>query len=119
MTSVTKKIVVVLSVIVFGFVAVGYVRGRSSDDKALRALLVYSEVLDKVQQDYVDEPNLHQVTSGALHGLFDTLDPQSSYLSPREYTDYKEKSAVQPQGRGRPRADQALRIYQRNFRPAG
>lgn len=96
MTSVTKKIVVVLSVIVFGFVAVGYVRGRSSDDKAFRALTVYGEVLDKIQQDYVDEPNLHQVTSGALHGLFDSLDPQSSYFSPREYTDYKEKSAVAP-----------------------
>ena len=96
MTSVTKKIVVVLSVIVFGFVSVGYVRGRSSDDKAFRALTVYGEVLDRVQREYVDEPNLHQVTSGALHGLFDSLDPQSSYLSPLEYTDYKEKSAVTP-----------------------
>src|SRR5271170_5581418 len=96
MTSVTKKIVVVLSVIVFGFVAVGYVRGRSSDDKAYRALSVYGEVLDRIQREYVDEPNLHQVTSGALHGLFDSLDPQSSYLSPREYTDYQQKSAVAP-----------------------
>ncbi len=96
MSSLTKKVVVVLSVIVFGFVAVGYVRGRSSDDKAYRALTVYGEVLDRVQREYVDEPNLHQVTSGALHGLFDSLDPQSSYLSPREYTDYKEKSAASP-----------------------
>lgn len=96
MSSLTKKIVVVLSVVVFGFVAVGYVRGRSSDDKAFRALTVYSEVLDKVQREYVDEPNLHQVTAGALHGLFDSLDPQSSYLSPLEYTDYKEKSASSP-----------------------
>src|ERR1700723_1442503 len=93
MTSVTKKIVIALSAIVFGFVAVGYVRGRSSDDKAFRALTVYGEVLDRIQREYVDEPNLHQVTSGALHGLFDSLDPQSSYLSPLEYTDYKEKSA--------------------------
>jgi carboxyl-terminal processing protease len=96
MSSLTKKIVVVLSVVVFGFVAVGYVRGRSSDDKAFRALTVYSEVLDKIQREYVDEPNLHQVTAGALHGLFDSLDPQSSYLSPLEYTDYKEKSASSP-----------------------
>ena len=96
MSSLTKNVVVVLSVVVFGFVAVGYVRGRSSDDKAFRALTVYGEVLDKIQREYVDEPNLHQVTSGALHGLFDSLDPQSSYLSPLEYTDYKEKSAVSP-----------------------
>jgi carboxyl-terminal processing protease len=94
MSSLTRKIVVVLSVVVFGFVAVGYVRGRSSDDKAFRALTVYGEVLDKVQREYVDEPNLHQVTSGALHGLFDSLDPQSSYLSPLEYKDYAEKSAA-------------------------
>src|ERR1700683_5416473 len=94
MTSVTKKIVVVLSVVVFGFVAGGCVRGRSSDDKAFRALTVYGEVLDRIQREYVDEPNLHQVTSGALHGLFDSLDPQSSYLSPLEYKDYEEKSAA-------------------------
>ncbi len=34
---------------------------------------------------------MHQVTSGALHGLLDSLDPDSSYLSPLEYTDYKER----------------------------
>ena len=96
MSSLTKKVVVMLSMVVFGFVAVGYVRGRSSDDKAYRALTVYGEVLDRVQREYVDDPNLHQVTSGALHGLFDSLDPQSSYLSPLEYTDYKEKSAASP-----------------------
>jgi carboxyl-terminal processing protease len=33
------------------------------------------------------------VTSGALHGLLESLDPMSSYLTPREYADYKQKSA--------------------------
>ena len=96
MSSVTKKIVVGLSIVVLFFVAAGNLRGHSSDDKAFRALAVYSEVLDRVQREYVDEPNLHQVTAGALHGLFDSLDPQSSYLSPLEYADYKEKSASAP-----------------------
>jgi len=94
MSSLTKKIVVVLSGVVFGFVAVGYVRGRSSDEKAFRALTVYSEVLEHIQRDYVDEPNMPQVTNGALHGLLDSLDPQSSYLSPLEYSDYKQKSGT-------------------------
>ncbi|MBZ5694331.1 MAG: PDZ domain-containing protein [Acidobacteriia bacterium] len=93
MSSLTKKIVIVLSVVVFAYVTTGYVLGRSSDDKAFRALTVYSEVLEHVQREYVDEPNMHQVTAGALHGLLDSLDPQSSYMSPLEYTDYKEKSA--------------------------
>jgi carboxyl-terminal processing protease len=93
MSSLTRKIVILLSTAVFAFVAVGYVRGRSSDEKAFRALTVYSEVLEHIQRDYVDEPNMPAVTNGALHGLLDSLDPQSSYLSPLEYTDYKQKSA--------------------------
>ncbi len=94
MSSLTRNVVIALSAVVFGFVAVGYVRGRSVDDKAYRALTVYSEVLEHIQRDYVDQPDIHQVTSGALHGLLDSLDPQSSYLSPLEYKDYQEKSAT-------------------------
>jgi carboxyl-terminal processing protease len=98
MSPLVKKVSVILSVAVLAFVATGYVRARSSDDKAFRALTVYSEVLEHVQRDYVDDPNIHQVTSGALHGLLDSLDPQSAYLSPLEYKDYKERSARVPKG---------------------
>src|SRR5579863_3392798 len=94
MSSLTKKVVIALSAVVFLYVTTGYVLGRSSDDKAFRALTVYSEVLEHVQRDYVDEPNMHQVTSGALHGLLDSLDSQSSYLSPLEYKDFEDKSAA-------------------------
>lgn len=86
-----KKIVIVLSVLVFAYVAVGYVKGKTGDDKSYISLTVYSEVLQRIQDDYVDQPDIHKVTSGALHGLLDSLDPQSSYLSPLEYTDYKQK----------------------------
>ena len=93
MSPLSKKIVIILSLVVLAFVATGYVRARSNDEKAYRALTVYSEVLDKVQNDYVDDPNIGQVTSGALHGLLDSLDAESAYLSPLEYKDFKEKSA--------------------------
>ncbi len=96
MSSLARKIVILLSVVVLGYVTTGYVLGRSSDDKAFHALTVYSEVLQRVQTDYVDDPNMHQVTSGALHGLLDSLDPQSGFLSPLEYNDYKEKIAHKP-----------------------
>ena len=98
MSSLAKKIVVALSVLVVAYVTTGYVMGRPSDDKAYRALTVYSEVLDKIQTQYVDDPNMRQVTSGALHGLLDSLDPQSAYMSPLEYKDYKERSATNAKG---------------------
>jgi len=98
MSSLAKKIVVALSVLVIAYVTTGYVLGRSSDDKSFQALKVYSEVLEHIQRDYVDDPNMHQVTSGALHGLLDSLDPESAYMSPLEYKDYKEKSAKNAKG---------------------
>ncbi len=91
MSRLAKLIVILLSAVVFFYVTLGYVLGKTGEDRSYRALSVYSEVLQHVQQDYVEEPNLPLVTAGALHGLLESLDPQSSYLSPREYADYKQK----------------------------
>lgn len=98
MSPLAKKIVIAVSLVVLIYVSAGYVLGRSSDDKAFRALTAYSEVLEHIQRDYVDDPNLHSVTAGALHGLLDSLDPQSGYMSPLEYADYKEKSSNEAKG---------------------
>ena len=80
-----------VSVAIFGYAFVGHVLGRTQDDKAYKSLTVYGEVLQKVQQDYVDDPNMRTVTAGSLHGMLESLDPQSSYLTPREYDEYKKK----------------------------
>src|SRR5260370_42578641 len=80
-----------VSVAIFGYAFVGHVLGRTQDDKAYKSLTVYGEVLQKVQQDYVDDPNMRTVTAGSLHGMLESLDPQSSYLTPRENDEYKKK----------------------------
>jgi carboxyl-terminal processing protease len=85
--------ILTVSVVIVGWVGIGHVLGRTTNDKAYKSLVVYGEVLQKVQQDYVDEPNMHLVTAGSLHGLLESLDSESSYLTPREYTEYKEKTA--------------------------
>src|SRR5246127_354673 len=85
--------ILAVSVLIVCWVGIGHVLGRTANDKAYKSLVVYSEVLQKIQQDYVDEPNMHLVTAGSLHGLLESLDSESSYLTPREYTEYKEKTA--------------------------
>ncbi len=80
-----------VSILVFGWVGLGHVLGRTTDNKAYKSLVVYSEVLQKIQQDYVDEPNMHLVEAGSLHGLLESLDSESSYFTPREYAEYKQK----------------------------
>jgi len=84
-----KFAVLGLSLLVLSYVTLGYVLGKTNDDRTYRALLVFSEVLQHVQQDYVEEPNLQLVASGALHGLLESLDAQSSYISPRAYAEYR------------------------------
>src|SRR6202023_1987133 len=83
--------ILVASAAIFCYAGIGHVLGRTPDDKAYKSLTVYGEVLQKIQSDYVDEPNMRLVTAGSLHGLLESLDAQSSYLTPREYTEYKQK----------------------------
>src|SRR6476661_2342245 len=80
-----------LSAAIFCYAGIGHVLGRTTDDRAYKSLSVYGEVLQRIQSDYVDEPNMRLVTAGSLHGLLESLDPESSYLTPREYTEYKQK----------------------------
>ena len=87
----TKAAVLASSFAVLLFVVVGGWGGvrASSNDGAYRQIQVYSEVLSRVNQEYVEEPNLPKVTDGALHGLLESLDANSSYLSPKEFQEYK------------------------------
>ena len=81
---------VALVAVVFlgGFIS-GGVSADSQGDGVYRQMGVYEEVLHKIQSDYVVTPDLHTVTIGALHGLLESLDANSSYLTPSEFATYK------------------------------
>jgi carboxyl-terminal processing protease len=61
----------------------------STGDGAYRHIEVYSEVLSRIRSEYVEEPNMTAVTDGALHGLLESLDANSSYLTAAEYKEFK------------------------------
>jgi carboxyl-terminal processing protease len=52
-------------------------------------LRIFESVLQHIQNDYVDEPNMEKVRAGALRGLAYGLDPYSTYLSADQVKDYK------------------------------
>jgi len=79
-----------LVVLIAGEFGLRAVRAGSNDDGAYKQMNVYQQVLKHIQSEYVTQPNMSDVTSGALHGLLETLDPDSSYLSPAEYKLYKD-----------------------------
>jgi carboxyl-terminal processing protease len=80
------SVVLVLSV----FLGVNRRVSAAPQEGAYHQINIYSEVLQHIQTDYVEQPNIHAVTNGALRGLLESLDADSSYLTPADYKTYKE-----------------------------
>ena len=51
-------------------------------------LRIFESVLQHIQNDYVDEPNMEKVRAGALRGLAYGLDPYSTYLTAEQVKEY-------------------------------
>jgi carboxyl-terminal processing protease len=95
-----QRLTFVLAAAIFAALGLGFALGEfgtfgvhagNDQDGAYRQMHVYAEVLKRIQSDYVTEPNITTVTTGALHGLLESLDADSSYLTPTEYKIYKER----------------------------
>ncbi len=98
-----QRFVFVLSAAIFAALGLAVLFGEfgwlgvhagGQQDGAYRQMVVYRQVLNKIQTEYVTEPNINDVTTGALHGLLESLDADSSYLTPTEYKIYKERPAT-------------------------
>ena len=84
------SVVLALVVLAGGFLPASVrAGGFAQNDSAYKQMGVYEEVLRKIQNFYVVQPSLPAVTDGALHGMLESLDSDSSYLSPEEYRAYK------------------------------
>ncbi|MFB3923892.1 MAG: S41 family peptidase [Terriglobia bacterium] len=90
MTNRVRFILITSSCIVVFYIVLGGLLGKndSSSEKTYRNLGVYSEVLSRIKNEYVTEPDLKKVTGGAIRGLLEALDPYSTYFTPQEYQEY-------------------------------
>ncbi|MGD0221246.1 MAG: S41 family peptidase [Terriglobia bacterium] len=90
MTNRIRATLISISLILMSYVVAGRLLGNSetSSEKTYRDLGVYSEVLNRIKQEYVTDPDLKKVTDGAIRGLLESLDPYSTYLTPDQYQDY-------------------------------
>jgi carboxyl-terminal processing protease len=71
-------------IILYGISAKFYGRVVAEDD-AYKELAVFIRVLDRVNSDYVEAPDMNKVQEGAMRGLVDALDPYCSFLSREQY----------------------------------
>lgn len=89
---------VIVGLLLFGSVASKGASGDGGSDNAdvLRHLKVYTQVLSYISTEYVEEPNIPNVTLGALNGLLEAIDPYASYLNATQYKDYLKNSDGHP-----------------------
>jgi carboxyl-terminal processing protease len=72
---------------------------------------IFESVLQHIQNDYVDEPNMEKVRAGALRGLAYGLDPYSTYLTPEQVKDYRAGSKSNQVGLGAELSQVASFLY--------
>lgn len=56
-------------------------------------LETFATILDLVQKHYVDEVAGSEIMLGAVNGMLSALDPHSSYLSPKEFSELQEETS--------------------------
>jgi carboxyl-terminal processing protease len=87
----TKFILTLLSATLTLYTAVGgwiSTRAQQPANDPNAQLRIFESVLQHIQNDYVDEPNMEKVRAGALRGLAYGLDPYSTYLTPEQVKEY-------------------------------
>src|SRR5829696_2637161 len=87
----TKFILTLLSATLTLYTAVGgwiSTRAQQPANDPNAQLRIFESVLQHIQNDYVDEPNMDKVRAGALRGLAYGLDPYSTYLTSDQVKEY-------------------------------
>ncbi len=101
MNSRFKWIVVGSSTFVVMLLLLGARSGRAvATDDVYGHLKVYTEVLERIKLEYVEEPNVKGVTLGAINGLLESVDPFASYLNADQYRQFEKAQNAPKSGVG-------------------
>ncbi|WP_028315226.1 S41 family peptidase [Desulfatibacillum aliphaticivorans] len=72
--------------------AVFSVQTAQADEEAYKNLKLFSQVIEIIENNYVDEVKTEDLISGAIQGMVQTLDPHSEFMPPESYKDLKEST---------------------------
>lgn len=96
-----KWTVVGSSTCVVVLLLLGARNGRAvAPDDVYGHLKVYTEVLERIKLEYVEEPDMKSVTLGAINGLLESVDPFASYMNADQYRQYEKSEDTAKAGVG-------------------
>lgn len=97
-------------IVLYGVAAAIYGKVVAKDE-AYRELSVFMDALQRISNDYVEQPNLKRLQEGAMRGLVEALDPYSSFLSKEQADALKTRQAKGAAGIGVVLSKKADLIY--------
>lgn len=88
-----------------------WTRAQQPINDAGAQIRIFESVLQHIENDYVDAPNLEKVRFGALRGLVGGLDPYSSYLTAQQVADFNAAKTTKKVGIGAEFSQVSLYLY--------
>ncbi len=86
-------------VVLYGLMAAFYGRVVAKDE-AYKELAVFMDALKKINEDYVEAPDMTKVQDGAMHGLIGALDPYSGFFTRARFDAIQKRLAAGTAGPG-------------------
>ena len=72
----------------------------ANDDDIYKKIDLFSEVLDKINKEYVEDINQSEVMDAAINGVLQSLDPYSAYMSPESFQNMQTETSGEFGGLG-------------------
>ncbi len=92
-----KYILIIITVILLNIFNIAY---SKNIDKLYEKIDLLGEVLEKVQDEYVDEIDQAEVMDFAINGILQSLDPYSAYMNPKIFKEMQTETSGEFGGLG-------------------
>ena len=85
-----KNILIILIAILLNNINTAYSQNM---DKLYQKIDLFSEVLEKIQDEYIDEVDQAEVMDSAINGILQSLDPYSAYMNPQIFKEMQTETS--------------------------
>src|SRR6185503_6093959 len=97
MSSTTRRVVLWISAPVVTIALLGGVLNRvMAREETYQQLKIFDDVVNLISNNYVEKVDVDKVMAGAMHGLADSLDPDSAFLPPDQVKQLESGAALPP-----------------------
>lgn len=86
------RVTILAVVAVFGVMAATTVYGEFSREETYEGLKLFSDVLDELEKNYVEEVDTRELIEEAINGMVESLDPHSTFMPPEAFDELQDET---------------------------